>query len=36
MDGKGIGESSRHVSDEEQKKTEIRLALIVLAIIGLW
>lgn len=36
MGGKGKGESSRHVKDEEQKKTEIRLALIVLAIIGLW
>lgn len=36
MGGKGKGESSRHVKDEEQKKTEIRLALIILGIIGLW
>lgn len=36
MGGKGVGESSRHIKDEEQKKTEIRLAMIVLAIIGLW
>lgn len=34
--GHGGGESGRHVKDEEKKKTEIRLALIVLSIIGLW